>query len=210
MPTVQRMTIWALGLSSIVLISVSCYPTHGLAVEDFDTVVTGYVPANDFTKYRTFFMPDTIIHVDKETSQIVTRKYDALILSTIATNMSNMGYTRVTDTLVSDPDVRLYLAVTATTFETYYGGGWGGYWGWYGGYYPPYYGGYYGSVSYDVGALAVDMLDRRVVAGGKTGAIVWGSTLSGLVGGGISNSYLTGKLNQMFTQSPYLATGATK
>jgi len=209
MNSFKRAMAWCAASCATALMAVGCYPSHGLSVEDYDTVITGHHSSTDFTKYRTYYMQDTIVHVDVETSTIISRKYDALILSTIATNMANMGYVRTTDTVAADPDVRLYVAATATTFETYYGGYWGGYWGWYGGYYPPYYGGYpvYGTTSWDVGALAVDMVDRKVSIGGNTGGIVWGASLSGLVGGGVSNSYLAGKINQMFIQSPYLETG---
>ncbi len=211
MNTMRQLFIGITALAVVGLGLWGCYPAHGLAVEDFDTVITGYNSKVDFTPYRTFYMPDTIVHTDIETSTIITRKYDALILSTIAQNLTNLGYTRITDTIAVRPSVWVYLGATATSFETYYAG-WGGYWGWYYPYYPPYWGGYpvYGTTSYDVGALAVDMVDRTLATSGDKGAIVWGGTISGLAGGGVSSSYLTGKLNQLFVQSPYLATGAAQ
>lgn len=205
MTRLQEILFPTLGLLAIVVIAVGCYPTHGMSVEDYDTVVTGYNPATNFSKYKTFSMPDTIIHVGSETDKIISRKYDKVILSTIATNFELLGYRRIIDTVAESPDVRVFVAATGTTFESYYGGGWGGYWGWYGGWYggyPPYYGGVY-VTSTDVGAISVDMVNTKI---GTPTVSAWGGVLSGIAGG-ISQSYLVGKVNQLFVQSPYLATG---
>lgn len=192
----------------------SCFQSPGLAVEDYDTVLTGYIPGTPFSSYRTFAMPDTIIHVGDDTDKLLGRTYDALILSTIVRNLEARGYRRVLDTLQEVPDVVVYVAGSASSFTSYYGGWddyWDGYWGWgWGPYYPPYWGPSYGSMTYNIGRINVDMVDRGIAQRGLKNPIVWSGTLSGLLAGTISRSYLTTKLNQMFEQSPYLVAGAVQ
>ena len=77
-------------LSSFVLYS--CYPDYGLTTTDYDTVITLYDNTANFNK-PTYAMPDTVVHfVEDGQEDNVDRSKDALILSTIQSNMSNLGY----------------------------------------------------------------------------------------------------------------------
>ena len=191
----------------------SCFPSHGLSVEDYDTVLTGYIPETPFASYRTFAMPDTIVHVGDDTDKLLGRNYDAMILSTIARNLEARGFRRVVDTLQEAPDVMVYVAGTASSFTSYYGSWddyWGGYWGGWGSYYPPYWGPSYGAVTYNIGRLNIDMVDRDITQRSGKNPIVWSGSLSGLLTGTISRAYFTTKLNQIFEQSPYLLSGGAQ
>ncbi len=208
-------TLIALLISGFVLGAVpSCIPSHGLSVEDYDAVLTGYIPGTAFSSYRTFAMPDTIIHVGNDTDRLLGRSYDGMILTTIVRNLEARGYRRVIDTLQEAPDVMVYVAGTASSFTSYYSGWndyWDGYWGWgWGPYYPPYWGPSYGSMTYNIGRINVDMVDRGFAQRGTKNPIVWSGSLSGLLAGTISRSYLTTKINQMFEQSPYLIAGGAQ
>jgi len=192
----------------------SCVPSHGLSVEDYDTVLTGYIPGTSFSSIRTYAMPDTIVHVGDDTDKLLGRTYDAMILATIASNLEVRGFRRIVDTLQETPDVMVYVAGTASSFTSYYSSWndyWDGYWGWgWGPYYPPYWGPSYGSVTYNVGRINLDMVDRGIAIGGRTNPIIWSGSLSGLLAGTISRRYLTTKINQLFEQSPYLVAGGVQ
>jgi hypothetical protein len=83
-------------LAAVLLIS--CYPGDELTVSDTDTVVTAFDKNNDFATDNTYAMPDTVMHLVSEgDNDDITRKYDASILSQIASHMDALGYTRVVD-----------------------------------------------------------------------------------------------------------------
>lgn len=211
MTPMTRFAIWSATLCTVGLFAAGCYPSHGLSVEDYDTVITGYVPSTSFSAYRTYWMPDTIL-VDEDSRLELAdevKKYGPLILKTVAANMDALGYRRITDTLTQKPDVEVYCGMAYGSFEAYYSY-WYPYWGWGYPYYPPYYGGGYGSTTINVGAIMIDMVDENAQIAGKKGGIVWGSTISGVAGGGVSNSYLSSKINQAFIQSPYLEAGGAE
>ena len=205
----------SLMISALVLgVIPSCFPSHGLSVEDYDTVLTGYIPGTPFASYRTFAMPDTIIHVGSDTDKLLGRSYDALMLSTIARNLEARGFRRVIDTLQEKPDVMVYVAGTASSFTSYYSSWneyWDDYWGWgWGPYYPPYWGPSYNSLTYNIGRINIDMVDNGLARRGLTNPIVWSGSMSGLLAGSISRPYITTKINQLFEQSPYLVTGGAQ
>lgn len=209
--SLRRLIMFLIGAVAFGVIP-SCFPSHGLSVEDYDTVLTGYIPGTPFASYSTFAMPDTIIHVGNDTDKLLGRSYDAMILTTIARNLEARGFRRVIDTLQEAPDVMVHVAGTASSFTSYYSSWddyWGGYWGW-GSYYPPYWGPSYGSVSYNIGRINIDMIDRGIAQQSMKNPIVWSGSLSGLLAGTISRTYLTTKLNQIFEQSPYLVSGGAQ
>lgn len=209
-----RSMVMLLIAASVVAFVPSCLPSHGLSVEDYDTVLTGYIPGTPFTSYRTYAMPDTIVYVGDDTDKLLGRSYDALILSMIARNLEARGFRRIVDTLQETPDVMVYVAGTASSFTSYYSSWndyWDGYWGWgWGPYYPPYWGPSYGSATYNIGRINIDMVDRGIAVGRLDNPIVWSGSLSGLLAGTISRVYLTTKINQLFEQSPYLVTGGVQ
>jgi len=159
-------------LSSFVLYS--CYPDYGLTTSDYDTVITMYDNSADFNK-PTYAMPDTVVHfVEAGEEDNVDRSKDALILSTIANNMTRLGYERVpVDTSADAPDFVILVGVTVTdNYGTAYYPGygyWGG-WGWWGGY-PGW--GYPG------------------------GSVTYSSSLN-------TSTRITQRINDAFNQSPYL------
>jgi hypothetical protein len=209
MKTLTKVAAWCAGVTTVALIATSCYPSHGLSVEDYDTVLTGYVSTTDFPSYRTYWMPDSILVDNDSRAELAdeVKKFKETILSTVAANLATLGYRRLTnaDTLTEKPDVQVFCGMTSGTFEAYYSY-WYPYWGWYYPYYPPYY----GTTTVTVGGVLIDMVDNDVTIAGKRGGIVWAATLSGIAEGGVTQSYLQGKINQAFIQSPYLQTGGAQ
>jgi hypothetical protein len=130
-------------LFSLIILSTfllySCYPDYGLAVSDYDTVITLYDSTANFNQ-PTYAMPDTVVHlVDEGTpEEDIDRSKDALILSNIESNMRALGYERVAvDTTAAAPAFVILVGVTSSeNYVRVYYPGWGywGGWGWWGGY----------------------------------------------------------------------------
>ncbi len=196
-------------LSSFVFYS--CYPDYGLTTSDYDTVVTLFDSDANFKK-PTYAMPDTVVHfVEEGEEDKVDRSKDALILSTIASNMTKKGYQRVAvDTTAPAPGFALLAGVTTTeNYGTVWYPGWGywGGWGWWGGY--PGWGYPGGSVtySYTTGTIFMTMLDPdkdNIIDGNKFGA-VWLARINGVLSSSLNTSArITQRINEAFNQSPYL------
>jgi hypothetical protein len=197
-----------LVLSSFVLYS--CYPDYGLTTADYDTVITLYDKDANFKK-PTYAMPDSVIHfVEEGDEDNVDRSKDGLILSTIASNMASLGYTRVDTTAPDAPDFVVLAGVTVTdNYGRAYYPGWGywGGWGWWGGY--PGWGYPGGSVvySYTTGTIFISMIDPDKLNADETYGAVWGARINGVVSGSSTantNSRITQRINDAYAQSPYL------
>jgi len=207
------LTALVVGLSMLE----SCYPDDSLSPTETDVVFTNYYDSvhDMFKNYKLYYMPDTVYNIDT-TKNAEPIKYQDRILSDIASNMTNYGYTRVTD---NDNDLNPELVIVAsgivtTNVSVYYwypypgyGWGWGGYggWGWgYPGYYPPvpYYS------SYTTGTLRMEMFnpsDYRVVKGDTINPVYWTAGINGVLSGN-TESRITTTIDQAFKQSPYLNT----
>lgn len=199
-------------LSSFVFYS--CYPDYGLTTADYDTVITLYDKDANF-KRLTYAMPDSIVHfVEDGTSEDdIDRSKDALILSTIQSNMTSLGYEKVeVDTTADAPDFVILVGVTVTdNYGQVYYPGWGYWygWGWWGGY--PGYGYPGGSqiYSYTTGTIFISMIDpdKDNTIDGEIFGAVWGARINGVVSGSSTantNSRITQRINDAYAQSPYL------
>jgi hypothetical protein len=204
----------------------ACYPSPGgVTVDDLDVVATVFNPEVTFSGYRTFAMPDSVVHLLPEDADPdddnISRAFDELILREVAKGLVDMGYTRVLEPDPNDPpDLYAFVNVTTTQWAGYVGYPWWGGWGWYPGYPPgwgpgwgpgyPWYGG--GAIySYETGTLFVDLVDpERQDAPTLEIGTTWIGALNGLLessSAGTSTRLTTG-IRQMYTQSPYLAPGS--
>ena len=198
-------------LSSFILYS--CYPDYGLTTTDYDTVITLYDKDANFKK-PTYAMPDTVVHLVEEGTpeEDIDRSKDALILSTVVSNMTSLGYERVpVDTTAEAPGYVLLVGVTSAEnygVVSYPGWGYWGGWGWYGGYYPYYPGwGYTYTYSYTTGTIFMTMIDPDKRDDDNLVAAVWGARLNGVISNSSSinvSSRITTRINDAFNQSPYL------
>lgn len=193
-------------LSSLVVYS--CYPDYGLTTTDYDTVITLYDNSANFNK-PTYAMPDTVVHfVEAGQEDNVDRSKDALIISTIQSNMANLGYTRVDTTNPDAPDFVILVGVTTTdNYGQAWYPGWGYWpgWGWWGGY--PGWGYPGGSViySYTTGSIFISMLDPDKVNSDNTYGAVWLARINGILSSSLNTSArITQRINDAFNQSPYL------
>lgn len=201
---------------AIMVVLAGCYPDESASIDDLDIVLTTYDSTFNFSGITTYIMPDTVIAIfdpdNPSNNSTYDHTYDAVMLSEVASQFSDIGYTRVADTLVQKPDVGVMLSVISTTYSGAYLYDWDSYWGYFP-YWPPYYGPGYGyyypwAVTYDysVGTLIVTMIDLKSNQAMQTDSVsvVWMGAINGLAGGSNIQARITSGIDQMFIQSPYL------
>jgi hypothetical protein len=188
----------------------SCYPDNGLnSTEDYDVVVTTYKKGVDFSQLKRYAMPDSVYEI--EGSEDRTKRYDQLVLDLVVENLTNYGYTRVTDLNEigqGNFDVLIYVRAIKTKNYAVSGGYWPG-WGYPG--YPGYPGwgwGYpvYGVSTFTTGSFLIDMAQPDNANEDLIG--YWQAGLNGLVSSSVvgQESRITTRVNKAFSQSPYLDT----
>ena len=198
-----------LTLSTIILYS--CYPDYGLAPSDFDTVLTLYDKSENFNK-PTYAMPDTVVHLVEAgvREEDIDRSYDALILSTIADNMTRLGYMRVPiDTTQAAPSYVILASVTktdrySTVIQPPSWGWWPG-WGWWGPWRGWWYPGRIITYKYKTGTVFIDMINPlKINSSDDSFGAVWFARLNSLLDGSITGSRIVQRIDDAFNQSPYL------
>jgi len=146
-----------------------CHPVGLSDSSETDTVVTIRAHAYDYTKNRTYDMPDTVADLcgkelgapptdggeggdgngtpvsDVVDCEAITHTFDTLILDTVRRNLESLGYVHVAADATEPPDVVMLVgALAANNWFAYTA------YPWYS-YYPGYgywYGGYYGWDAY--------------------------------------------------------------
>jgi len=202
-----------LFLFGLMISVTSCYTDYGLTSADYDIVVTQYDKTTDFNSLKTFAVVDSVFHItgdkDEPDSDLLTRKYDNLIISTVKANMEALGYEEITEpTDQNKPAVVIAIQALGTQVDQYYSSGYypgWGYPGWgygWGGYYPPYV----GKSTYYVGTIYIDYFDVAASEKDPNDNLVapWYATINGLLNVGGTESRITNSINQAFDQSPYL------
>ena len=200
--------ILVIGLT--IITGASCYRDYGLTTADYDMVLTVFDENNDFTRYTTYAMPDTIIHPvpDGQTDDL-PRTFDSQIISDVVRNMNDLGFQRITDTTqIGQTDVIILLSAYKQEWVVsggYYPGGWWGWYPWYpgGGWYP-WYPGYGYSYSYTTGTIAITMVDReKYDPNAQLNSTVWNAGINGLTGDNraSTSSRIRNAINQAFSQS---------
>jgi len=202
-------------LISLLTVAVSlswtgCYSDYGLATTDYDVVATFYDENIDYSSFKTYVMLDTIFHiVGEDEKDDLGRDHDQFVLSLVVQNMQALGYRRITNPQIEDPDVGIIIAASSSTnTQVYYNYSWGGYWGYpgYGYYYPPYWWGPT-VTQYKSGTVFINMADPKAYdPDQKLLATVWLATINGLLEDTRSNisARLENGINKAFSQSPYL------
>jgi len=188
----------------------SCYPDYGLTTSDYDTVVTLYDNTENFNK-PTYAMPDTVVHfVNEGDEDKIDHSKDALILSSIESNMTKLGYQRVpVDTTQNPPGFVMLVGVTTTdNYGAVWWPGWGYWpgWGWWGGYPGWGYPGGGAVYNYKTGTIFITMLDpEKLNSGDQTFGAVWLARINGLLSSSLDTSTrIKQRINDAFNQSPYL------
>jgi hypothetical protein len=188
-----------LGLAA----GLSCTPGSEITASESDIVATTHDKTFDFGAVTTYALADTIVHLtdDGSDSPLISRDFDDLVLSQVASRLDKLGWTSVVDP--GTADVVVVISATATANFSYYYS----YWGWYyPGYCPGCYWGYpTATYSYTTGTLLIQMFHPENTDT-KVGGL-WIAALNGVLDDSAANKQtrLTQGINQAFDQSPYLA-----
>jgi hypothetical protein len=205
----RHLAVVACAVLAAAALAISCYPGDELNVADTDVVITLFDPNADFSTKLTYAMPDTVVHiVGEDQEDDITRAYDSMVLNGVASNLEDLGFTRVDDPETAD--VLVVTAALAVDYSGYVSYGW--YWGyWYG--YPPGYGGWYPyypsggySYSYTMGTVFILMMDPDNGGEERTPPI-WSAALNGIADTYTNSQRITAGIDQAFAQSQYLAAG---
>lgn len=192
----------ALFVITASLMLYSCYPYSSTNPSDFDVVVTLHDDLGNFRgQYKKYVMRDSIAHIsDGVSSNSVTREYDNLIRSKVVNNLTNFGYTRVTDTAAADVIITLAVAKSTSVYiSSYYPDP---YWFW--GYGPGYYP-WTAAYAVTTGSVLTTMYDKNRYKPGTTQrSAVWMSILNGALNGTDASSRISGGIDKSFSQSQYL------
>lgn len=186
-----------------------CYPAGPEFVEDLDVVYSSFDDEYDFQSKGTYAMPDKIVtdvEIKNGDTTFVYMKdvYAQPILQAIESNMSKLGWSKVTIDKNADILVTPGALSSTTYFYSYWYDWWYGGWygGWYGWYYPPYY----TVSSYTTGSLIITMADPNIESAINKTPTIWIGAMNGLLTGGNDVNRAVAGINQAFAQSPYLKT----
>ena len=188
---------------ALLFLMAGCYPDGAEYYEDTDVVYTNYNDKYDFKSKGTYSIPDKIVKItgelqDGEDPEFVKEPYNTQILQKINSNMTALGYTKVTDPAIAD--LVLFPAVWTNTTITYYYD----YWCWYYPYYCGWGWGYPSVSSYTTGTLLMTL-----VADGEEfvqSTNVWTAAANGLLSGYYDVNRVNKAIDQAFKQSSYLNT----
>ena len=200
---------WVFYIAALGLLQ-ACYPSEDFFVEELDLVVTNYDQDEDYARFATFAVPDSVVRIGGDGTE-EEGPFDELMLDLVRTNMQALGYVEETDPENNTPDL-VVLVELLITDNTVVAPCWPG-WGWWSGW-PPYWGpGWCGGWpwvpvgSYTTGTVILDMID---VDGAdmdeETFPIIWNGIINGLVTGSDASleSRIRTNINQAFDQSSYL------
>jgi hypothetical protein len=198
-------------LAGLVVSSCSKYPTYTVNTSDLDMVWTEYDETADFSQYKTYFIPDSLLmdSTMSEEDQEYIQEYYQDVLVEINENMAALNYVRVDSS--ANPDLGIVVSIVTQTNYVF------SYSYWY--YYPPYWGypGYGYSYpwstymgSYEEGALIFDMADlKNINHQSQNINAIWSALCGGILTGSSSSTIskrLINGVDQAFAQSPYLGT----
>jgi hypothetical protein len=182
-----------------------CYPDGPEYYEDYDIVYTNYDETHAFgAEGKSYWIPDQILSITDDwlsggDPEFVDPIYANMMLNRIKANMTDMGYTELSDTV--GVDYALMVSALETTNITYYYDYWYGYyWGW--GYYYPYPVTY----SYKTGSLFMNLVDAHNTSVDGKQRVVWTGVINGLLEGSTTDfsNRMNKAIDQAFKQSPYL------
>lgn len=184
----------------------ACYPSPPLDIEDLDTVITVRTEGSDFSGFRTYAVPDTIL--SRPDTSTVSPELTALITGEIRKNMEKLGYEESTDPENDPPDVVVIAgAISRAQFGAWLGYPFIGGWQWYVGgpiIQPPVNFNYL----YTLGTVTMDMVDyKNVDPENIEYSILWTAAVSGPLQQDKEKQTqrIVDGIERAFAQSPYLA-----
>ena len=203
-----------LGITWLALTAIACYPDRSVdSTTEFASVTTLFDKEADFATVTKYALPDTVLYVPKLEDEVPAAT-QAAILSSIRTNLNQLGWTEVTNPRTTAVDV--YVVATVTSETSTYWVYWWDYWGWYP-YWPVgwsgasanwYYPGYWYPYSYTTGTVLIGMADARPTITDGRIPLMWSAGVNGVLADqGTNVAIATAAIDQAFQQSPYLNGG---
>jgi hypothetical protein len=208
---IKKLGIACALLGLVILLLPGCYPSEDFFVEELDLVITNYDEDENFSRFMTFAVPDSVARNGDDGSE-EPGPFDDLMLDLVRENMRALGYQEEPDPEINTPELVVLLELLVVD-NTVVAPCWPG-WGWWGGW-PPYWGpgwcgGWGGWVpvgSYTTGTLVMNMVDvDGAEMDEETFPIPWNGVINGLVTGSDASleARIRNNINQAFDQSPYL------
>lgn len=193
--------------------------TNDLSPQDSNVFITNYDRQANFSQYKTFSLPDSVLVESNDRYSQSAQPLEQRVVSRVATELTNRGFTRTTAGQVADLGVVVtrvnnrYTGVTTNPYAGYYGNYWGGGFGGYGGFYDPfYYPSYYQYYQVSDRSWRIDIVDlknRPVVTPNPNPndpnsqlRVVYSAEIRG--GDLFNNDTIDGIISSVFNQSPYL------
>lgn len=183
-----------------------------LSPADSPVYITNYDNSINFSQYKTFSLPDSVVVQSNDTYQTVSNAVANQFVSNVAASLTAKGYKRVAKGQPADLGVAIvrvnnqYTGIASNPYS-YYSSYWGGGYGGLGGYgYSPYYPSYY---TYQVSDQywEIQMVDLKN-APTTTGTdkpqlnVIYDATVRGT---DITDTQaVDAATNAIFSQSPYL------
>jgi len=191
--------------TGLILASCTKYPPSSERLLEDLAIYTKYDVSVDFTKFKTYFMSDSIVYVSDKDSGWYYNADVASLTQRIADNMHKLGYTRTYNAKTTD----LYLGVSFVkniNVSVYYPGWYWGYWGYYppdywggGGYYYPYYPAYI--TTYSTGTILMDMMDVQHPTADNKIPVRWNAYIRGLLTGDHTTAQIQQSIDKAFDQT---------
>lgn len=178
------------------------------------TVYTNYDNEVDFTKFETFYLPDSIMLVGQGMKHSYWTDESAQeLVALVADNLVERGYTRVNEPADASLGVQLSYVEQTTQVTGFVGGNWYGGW-WDPGFWGPYWGGWYYpypvSYTYNTGTFIMEMLDltKPSDVGAKKAElpVIWQAYAAGMLSGNskLNKALVKDAISQSFEQSNYI------
>jgi hypothetical protein len=207
----SRRRLWLAGMVLTValgaLVLAACYPGDINSVTELDIVVTQFDSTHVWITSSTFFMRDTVLHLedtlDPGNNIPLSRAFDTLIIDETRAGLVGYGYVETQDSTAASYIVAVsasaFRVTTVNVWYPWYPCCYGG-WGWY---YPPV-----ASVSsYESGTLNIDQFDiQNADSTNQIVPVPWLARMNGVLGTSASTTQmrLRDGIRQAYTQSPYL------
>jgi hypothetical protein len=176
-----------------------CYPGDALTPSQTDVISTFYKEGTDFSSKKTYAMPDSVLHIDKDGNVVDNSgQYDRKILNKIELNLTQIGYERE-----SNPENANVLVTAFVTTTTWVSGGCYPSWS----YWYPYSGWCYPvAYTYSTGTIVISMAEPDSQ---NEAQIIWFAGINGILEGGTAgiSSRIDQNIDQAFNQSDYLGDG---
>ena len=84
------------------LLLLGCYPSEDFTVEELDLVVTNYDEEENYSRFQTFAVPDSVLRIGDD-GEDGPGPFDEMMLDLVRSNMRDLGYVEELDPETNTP-----------------------------------------------------------------------------------------------------------